>query len=574
MASDTSNSFFSTFVEGQSTTRPPLFDGSNYAYWACRMKFYLQSNGLDTWNITQVEYTVPQTEYLQWTQDQKTQALSNSKAMNILFCSLSRSEFSRVSICNSAYEIWRTLQVTHEGTSKVKQTKISMLTNQFQLFHMKPNESICDMYSRFQDIVHALISLGKDITEEDQVRKILNSLSCEWDQKTLAIEEANDISKMKIEDLIGNLMSYEVKLQVRKENQANKKKSLALNATNDNDEPYDADDDDIEFITRKFKKFLKYWISNKLRKTSNNSRNGNVVKCFECDKPGHLKRDCPNLKKSKYSVNTFNQKRKQAFNATWDDSDTSSSDSDSEIEKANVCFMAKDDQVWNFNKEIMNVLNDMKKGYKVLRIDYKTSLVEVDRLKMINEMLTEEKQCLEDEVERLNGLNDDSKLESFEKLKSENESLRSENLSMKSEIIDLNDKITSLDNVILNCNKDLDRMKTDVDKFNKGKDNLENLLSASKPFNSKHGLGYTPKTKSKKSSTQTTKFVKAAKFKPKPRKLKLNPPNRFINLWVPRKLDNIEKEKYIDDFINRVHLSDDYILKGQSNSSWVWRLET
>ena len=115
-----------------------------------------------------------------------------------MFCSLDRNEFNRVSVCMSAYEIWKTLQVTHEGTSKVKQTKISMLTNQFQLFKMNPNESISDMYSRFQDIVHSLISLGKEFSKEDQVRKILNSLTPEWDQKALVIEEANDISTLKI----------------------------------------------------------------------------------------------------------------------------------------------------------------------------------------------------------------------------------------------------------------------------------------------------------------------------------------------------------------------------------------
>lgn len=69
------------------------------------------------------------------------------------------------------------LQVTHESTSKIKWAKISMLTNQFQLFKMSPNESIYDMYSRFQDIVHSLIALGKKISKEDQVRKILNSLT-------------------------------------------------------------------------------------------------------------------------------------------------------------------------------------------------------------------------------------------------------------------------------------------------------------------------------------------------------------------------------------------------------------
>ena len=44
----TNNGNNNSFVEGQSTIRPPLFNGSNYSYWACRMKTYLQSVGLDT----------------------------------------------------------------------------------------------------------------------------------------------------------------------------------------------------------------------------------------------------------------------------------------------------------------------------------------------------------------------------------------------------------------------------------------------------------------------------------------------------------------------------------------------
>ena len=94
---------------------------------------------LDVWNVTQNEYTEPTTDLAQWTVDQKTLAQNNYKAMNNLFSSLDKNEFNRVSICKSAYEIWRIVQVTHEGISIVKQTKISMLTNQFHLFKMSPN---------------------------------------------------------------------------------------------------------------------------------------------------------------------------------------------------------------------------------------------------------------------------------------------------------------------------------------------------------------------------------------------------------------------------------------------------
>ena len=130
-------------------------------------------------------------------------------------------------MCKTAYDIWKMLQVTHEGTSKVKQTKINSLNNQFQSFKMKPNESVIDMYSRFQTIQHDLMALGVKFTDFDLVSRILNSLTNVWEWKVLAIEEANDLSDLKVEELIGNLMSYEANLQARKD-LAQEKRSIAF----------------------------------------------------------------------------------------------------------------------------------------------------------------------------------------------------------------------------------------------------------------------------------------------------------------------------------------------------------
>lgn len=132
--------------------------------------------------------------------------------MNILFCSLDKNEFNRVSICKLAFQIWRTMKTTHECTNKVKQTKISMLKNQLQLFRMIANESFLDMYSHLQDITHPLMQLAESIFEFDIFSKNLNTLTNEWERKVLAIKEENDLSKLKTEELIGNLMSNEVSL--------------------------------------------------------------------------------------------------------------------------------------------------------------------------------------------------------------------------------------------------------------------------------------------------------------------------------------------------------------------------
>ena len=94
-----------SFIEGQSTARPPLFNGMNYNYWATRMRIYMQANSFDSWNVTQTEYTAPTTTYAEWTTAQKTEATANAKAMNMLFCALDRNEFNRVSMCTTAYEI-------------------------------------------------------------------------------------------------------------------------------------------------------------------------------------------------------------------------------------------------------------------------------------------------------------------------------------------------------------------------------------------------------------------------------------------------------------------------------------
>ena len=93
-----------SFIEGQSTGRPPLFNGMNYTYWATRMRIYMQANGFDSWNITQSEYNIPTTEYSTWSNTQKLDASANAKAMNMLHCSLDKYEFNYIRMCNTAHK--------------------------------------------------------------------------------------------------------------------------------------------------------------------------------------------------------------------------------------------------------------------------------------------------------------------------------------------------------------------------------------------------------------------------------------------------------------------------------------
>ena len=81
---------------------------------------------------------------------------------------------------------------------------------------MKQNEPIGEMFTRFSEITNSLQALRTGYSQSDLVRKSLRSLIPEWEKKTTAIEEAKDLSNYSIENLIGNLISYEVKCEKKK----------------------------------------------------------------------------------------------------------------------------------------------------------------------------------------------------------------------------------------------------------------------------------------------------------------------------------------------------------------------
>ncbi|XP_019231958.1 PREDICTED: uncharacterized protein LOC109212740 [Nicotiana attenuata] len=88
----------------------------------------------------------------------------NNKARNLLRNTISGEEYEKISSCDTAKEMWHKLEVTYEGTSKVKETHINMLVHDYELFSMKEGESIEEMFARFSKIISDLKAFGKPYT--------------------------------------------------------------------------------------------------------------------------------------------------------------------------------------------------------------------------------------------------------------------------------------------------------------------------------------------------------------------------------------------------------------------------
>src|ERR1044072_3111196 len=213
----------STMVGG-SVNRPPILDGTNYDYWKARMVVFLKSTDSKIWKAIVKGWKHPvvaSTSDLKpeekWTKKEDEEALANNKVLNVIFNGVDKNIFRLIYTCTVAKDAWEILKTTHEGTSRVRMSKLQLLTTKFEKLRMTEYESIGDFYMRVRDLANTSFDLGEQIPEEKLVRKILRSLPKKFDMKVTVIEEAHDISKMKVDELIGSLQTFEMAINDRTE---------------------------------------------------------------------------------------------------------------------------------------------------------------------------------------------------------------------------------------------------------------------------------------------------------------------------------------------------------------------
>ena len=88
------------------------------------MRAFLCSIDESVWGAVDIGWTRPEAAKSTWDKATLAAFNANSKALNTIFCSVSLSEFHRISHITVAKEAWQILETTYEGTKKVKDTKL------------------------------------------------------------------------------------------------------------------------------------------------------------------------------------------------------------------------------------------------------------------------------------------------------------------------------------------------------------------------------------------------------------------------------------------------------------------
>ena len=137
------------------------------------MKAFLCSIDESVWDAVDIGWTKPKAAKSTWDKAALAVSNANSKTLNAIFCGVSPDEFHKISHITVAKEAWGILETTYEGTKKVEDTKLQMLTTRFEELEMGEDESFNSFYGKLNEVVVSKFNLGEKTEDSKIVRKIL-----------------------------------------------------------------------------------------------------------------------------------------------------------------------------------------------------------------------------------------------------------------------------------------------------------------------------------------------------------------------------------------------------------------
>ncbi|GJV94132.1 retrovirus-related pol polyprotein from transposon TNT 1-94 [Tanacetum coccineum] len=306
------------YLEVRSMQRPPLFESYSFTYWKNIFETYVKSKDLDLWHVitngefqpiennleTKLYEVVP---FEKQSYEFKKRLAKNNESKIVIYNALPRKEYERIFMCNTAKDIWKTLLITHQGNSQVKDNKIDLLVKQYEQFIIFKDESIDNAFVRFNTIITSLKALDEGYSSKNYVRKFLRALHPKWRAKVMAIEESKDLTSLSLDELIGNL-----------------KKSSDEECSTSRSE-----DEEYAMAVRDFKKFFKRRgrfvrqpqnDKNTFQRSRDVKNGKSDRKCFRCGDPNHLIEECPRPPKEK--------NQRAFFGGSWSDSSEEDDEND------------------------------------------------------------------------------------------------------------------------------------------------------------------------------------------------------------------------------------------------------
>ncbi|GKA00261.1 zinc finger, CCHC-type containing protein [Tanacetum coccineum] len=211
---------------------------SNYSSWAIRMQIILEANGL--WEMI---------EPLETTQSDNKK---DKTAIAFLYQALPEEQLLQITKHKIAKAICNALKTKHIGEERVQQARLQTLKSDFEMLHIKEDETIDTFIAKLTTLIVA------------------------------SIEQYSDLDEMSVDEAIGRLKTFEERLKSKKEIRVDSQESLMFTRYEGQGKPFRERETD----------------SNSNKFTHDKSK----VLCFKCKEYGHFANKCPSKKEEQSNL--------------------------------------------------------------------------------------------------------------------------------------------------------------------------------------------------------------------------------------------------------------------------------
>ncbi|KAG4934222.1 hypothetical protein JHK87_048224 [Glycine soja] len=130
----------------------PRFDG-HYDHWSMLMENFLQSK--EYWHVVESGVETPNADVaLTETQQKELEGLKlkDLKAKNYLFQAINRSILETILCKETSKDTWDSMKKKYQDSNRTKRAHLQALRKEFEMLHMKSDESVTNYFSRTMTI--------------------------------------------------------------------------------------------------------------------------------------------------------------------------------------------------------------------------------------------------------------------------------------------------------------------------------------------------------------------------------------------------------------------------------------
>ncbi|GJS36940.1 ribonuclease H-like domain-containing protein [Tanacetum coccineum] len=384
----------------------------------------------------------------------------------------------------------RTIEKRFGGNAATRKTQKNLLKQQYENFTAPSSEMLDQTFDRLQKLVSQLELLDEKLSQEDVNKKLLRSLSPEWNTHAVIWRNKADLDTMSMDDLYNNLKVYKPEVKGISSLSSSTQNMAFVSSSNNNtsstnkvvntthgvstastqvnvanstniDNLSDVEGMDLRWqmamLTMRARRFLK---NTKRKLTVNGNETIGFdkykVECYNCHNMGHFVRECRALR-NQDNKNKKSSRRSAEEGPNYALMAFSSSSPNSEVSNDSICSKSCLKLLNSLKSQNDQLLKDLKKS-ELMVLGYKTGL------KSMEEKL---------------------------KVYKANESICLQNIKgLKFEIHLGEITIRELRKKLETVQKEKDGIQLNVDKFEHASKSLNKLIECQIVDNCKKGLGY------------------------------------------------------------------------------------